>query len=305
VDTRQELAATFDLDFMRVTPFAVGRFTAYDNSFEDFSADGKQERFFYATGSRFSTQITRVDDSVESDVFDLHRVRHIVEPNVTVWYGGSTLGQNDLPVYDDRVESLATGAAVKAGLLQTWQTQRGGPGRWRSVDWITLTDDADRESPIGRFFDYRPEYSFLGDFANVDFTWQLTDSVALSSNYVYDLDINQPARTSAGGTIQHSPDFSTYAEVRYINALDTTYVDGGLAYDLTRRYAITASATYDTDLNELQNVGGTVRRKMRESVLGFSIRYDNIRSETSVSLVIEPNIAAARDRGLRLRELGR
>lgn len=311
-DTRQELTGNIDFGLLKATPFLVGRFTAYDDSFEDFNGEDQSERFFYAAGTRLSTQITSVNNNIESDFFDLHRTRHIIEPNVTVWYGGSTLNQTELPVYDDRVESLATGSTIRAGVTQTWQTQRGGPGRWRSVDWLTVstdivysTDDVDRESPIGRFFDWRPEYSFLGDYATIDAAWQVTDSVALSTNYVYDLDINQPARTSAGGTIQHTPDFSTYGEVRYINALDTTYVDGGIAYDLTRRYSVTASATYDTDEGDFQSIGGTVRRKMRETTLGFALRYDNIRSETSFGFIIEPNIGAARDRGLRLQEIGR
>lgn len=314
-DTRQELTGNVDFGVAKLTPFVVGRFTGYDEGFEQFSGNDDQERFFYASGARLSTQITRVYNDAESDTFDIHRLRHILEPNVTVWYGGSTLNQTELPVYDDRVESLATGATIKAGLSQTLQTQRGGAGRWRSVDWFTLdtelvysTDDADDETPgatIGRFFDFRPEYSFLGDFASVDATWQVTDALALSSNYVYDIDFDQPARASAGGVIQHSPDFSTYAEVRYINALDTTYVDGGVAYELTRRYTATASATYDTDEGDLQSVGGTLRRKMRDAVLGFSIRYDNILSETSFGVVIEPTIGAARDRGVRLREFGR
>lgn len=311
-DTRQELASTLDFYWFKATPFVVGRATVYDEGFEDFSGKDDTERFFYAAGTRFSTQITRVYDDAESAFFDVHRLRHIIEPNLTVYYAGSTLNQTELPVYDERVESLATGSVVKAGINQTLQTQRGGPGRWRNVDWLTFdaevvysTDDADRESPVGRFFDYRPEYSLLGDYATIDTTWQVTDAVSLSANYVYDLDIHQPARSSAGGMIQHTPDFATYAEVRYINALDSTLVDGGIAYDLTRRYSATASATYDTDRNELQSVGGTLRRKMRESVIGFSLRYDNIRSETSFGLVIEPTIGSAAQRGLRLREVGR
>lgn len=296
-DTRHELAATIDLSPVKLTPFVVGRFTGYDETFEEFSGDTQQDqyRLWYATGVRASTQITRIDNSVESDLFDLHRVRHIIEPNVTAWFAGANLSQNDLPVYDDDVESLATGAAVRAGVTQTWQTQRGGAGRWRSVDFFTLrtdyvtsTDDADRESPIGRFFDYRPEYSLLGDFGVVEATWQVTDAIALSGGTIYDFDDRQPARTSAGGLFQHSPDFASYAEVRYINALDTTYLDFGVAYKLTRRYSVSANATYDTDEQDFQNVSTTVRRRVPEAVFGVSFGYNNITDETNIGVVFQP-----------------
>ncbi|MBX3386537.1 MAG: LPS assembly protein LptD [Phycisphaeraceae bacterium] len=312
-DTRQELSSTVDFYWLKVTPFAVGRFTAYDTDFDTFTSDfDDQYRYYYSLGTRFSTQIQRVDDSVDSDFFDLHRIRHIIEPSMTVWYAGASASQNDLPVYDTNVESLTTGSAVRAGVRQVWQTKRGGPGRWRNVDWITLdtnlvfsTDDADRESPIKRFFDYRPEYSQLGDFANVEAIWQFTDSIALSASHIYDLDIHQPALTTAGGLVQHTPDFSSFAEVRYINALDVTYVDAGCAYELTRRYSLAVAGVYDTDRNEVQSIGGTVRRKMGEGVMGVGVRYNNITSETSVSVVFEPQIANNQLRQFRLRELGR
>ena len=65
--------------------------------------------------------------------------------------------------FDPEVESLGTGSVIRAGLRNVWQTQRGGPGRWRSVDVLTLdtgvvynSNDANRESPTPQFFDYRP-----------------------------------------------------------------------------------------------------------------------------------------------------
>ena len=312
-DTRHEFVGTFDLEPFKLNPFVVGRLTGYDQTFDEFSGDSEQDsyRTWYSTGVRASTQITRIDDSVESDLFDLHRTRHIIEPNATVWYAGANLSQNDIPVYDDEVESLATGASVRAGLTQTWQTQRGGPGRWRNVDFVTLrtdyissTADADRESPIGRFFDYRQEYSLLGEFGLVEMTMQLTDAVALSSTMIYDFDIKQPAQTTAGGLFQHSPEFASFAEVRYINALDVTYLDFGVSYALTRRYNIAVGATYDTDEEDFQRVNTTIRRRGPEATLGVSFSYDNIADETGIGVVFEPQ-GIRQDQLDRLRGLGR
>ena len=58
---------------------------------------------------------------------------------------------------------IIEGYTVRLGLRNTLQTQRGGEGRWRSVDWVTLdTDlvfrgqDADIDTLIPRYYGYRP-----------------------------------------------------------------------------------------------------------------------------------------------------
>lgn len=316
-DTRQELSSVFAWGPVKFNPFVTGRFTGYDDrgKFEEFAPGNPEDedyRYWYATGMRMSTEIVRIDDSVESSLFDLHRTRHIIEPNVTIWYAGSNLSQNDLPVYDDQVESLATGAAVRAGIDQTWQTKRGGPGRWRDVDVLKInaaiveaSGDADTETPLGRFFDYRPEYSNLGDHATLAAAWQATDVVALTFDSIYDLENNQPARTSAGGLIQHSPDFASYAEVRYLNALDVTYVNFGVDYKLTRRYFAGVNATYDTDEESFQSVNFTVRRKVPEAALGVGVGYNDITDETTFRFIFEPNAAPTQNPNERLRDIGR
>jgi hypothetical protein len=242
------------------------------------------------------TELQHVDNSVESRLLDLHRIRHIIQPSMTIWYAGTTIDGVDLPVYDDGVESLAEGTAVRMAVDQTWQTQRGGPGRWRSVDvfkfnaeLVVSSGDVNQESPIGRYVDYRPEYSNLGNtFATLDAAWQVTEVFGLGANMVYDFDINQPARTDVGAIIQHNPDFSTYLDVRYLNAENSTIFILGADYDLTRKYAVSGNVQYDTELGEIQSISGEVRRRYPNVILGFGASYNNITGETSFSFVFQP-----------------
>lgn len=310
-DTRQEFAAPFSLGPVNFTPFAVGRLTAYDTGFPTLAPEQDESiRYFTAAGLRVATAVQRVDDGVESSFFDLHRIRHIIEPSVTVWASGTNVESRDLPVYDESVEQIADGAAVKAGVQQTFQTQRGGPGRWRSVDVLRLntevvyaSDDTPRRSPIGRFFDDRPEFSVLGEFGLVDAAWQVTDATALTFNQVYDLDRNQAARTSAGGTIQHSPDFSTFAEVHFINERDSTFVGFGADYRLTDKYLVSASAVYDPDETDFQELSGRVTREFPSVNVAVKLRYNNITDEVALGVVFQPR---GRDpRREQLRRLGR
>lgn len=317
-DTRQEFTTTLDFEPVKIVPFVVGRFTYYDKSVGEMNAlagpssADDDYRIWYSAGSRFSTTLTRIDDNMESSLFDLHRIRHIIEPNATVWFGGTTVSQESLPVYDDTVESLNSGTTARVGVNQTFQTQRGGPGRWRSVDVFKFstdltfsTADANELSPIGRFNEARPEYSFLGNFMTNDATWQVTDTVGLIFNQVYDFDLNQQARTIAGGVIQHSPEFSTYGQVRYVNSLNSTYVDAGVNYQLTRKYFVGVGATYDADENDLQNINLSVRRRFPEATLGVKVEYDNILNETSFGVIFQPQAVQQDERSARLQSLSR
>src|SRR5690606_26447959 len=162
---REEISSQLASGPVNITPFAVGRLTAYDDEFDQFSpSEDDSTRVFGALGLRLATGMQRVDNNVDSRLLDLHRMRHLVEPSVTLWTAHTNVDQQDLPVYDEQVESLADGSAIRFGLDQTFQTQRGGPGRRRTVDWLSVDgelvvsdDDAEQESPIGRWIEGRPE----------------------------------------------------------------------------------------------------------------------------------------------------
>jgi LPS transport system D len=295
-DTRHEALAKLQAGPITLNPFIVGRVTAYDTDFEDFSPSKDDSvRLWGSTGVRASTSFVRIDDAVESPLFDLHRIRHIIEPSATVWAAGTNLEQGDLPTYDSRVESIADGSAVALGLDQTWQTQRGGPGRWRSVDvaklngrWVQSSSDAPRDSAYGRWFDARPEYSNFGDFLTIDFTWQASEVVSIGINEIFDFETRQSARTSLGGTIQHAPDFSSYGELTFLNPENQTYFFFGTQYQLTKKYGLSLNAAYDTDRGDFQTISAELRRRSQSTVLGLGLSYNNITGETSFGLTIRP-----------------
>ena len=113
--------------------------TAYDQDVS-FSSDDDQVRVFGATGLRLNTAFQRVDNGAESRLLGIHRLRHIVEPRVVAWYGYSDIPDGDLPVFDESVESVGGASVVEVGLRNTFQTQRGGPGRWNPVDFLEVDE---------------------------------------------------------------------------------------------------------------------------------------------------------------------
>lgn len=309
-DTRQELDMPMHVGEVNITPYTVGRATVWDNDFTAYSPGEEDNvRLWYAAGAKASTTFQRIDEGVDSRLFDLHRMRHVVTPYVDFFQAGTNVDRVDLPVYDEDVEGIAEGGIATFGIDQAWQTQRGKAGKWHSVDVFRLdaaytnsSRDADRESPIGRFIMYRPELSNVGNFVTVDGVWQVSDALALSGSTVYDTDASQQARSSVGAVVQHYPDFSSFIELRSLNAEDSTHLDFGQAYKLSQKYRIAWVASYETRAGEFSDTNFEIQRSFPTADFGFGISYNNITSETSFGFVFRPT--AAKGRGARLQGLG-
>lgn len=302
LDSRHEFRAPLDVGPVRITPFAVGRLTLYSDDFSEFRAangftDDESSRLWGSAGVTFSTSFNRVYNGVSSKFWNLNRLRHIIEPSATIWTAASNIDSESLPVYDESVESLAEGTAFRVGVTSTMQTKRGGPGAWRNVDWLVLraeyvyaTDDTTRESAVGRFFESRPELSRFGQFAAADAQIQLTDAVGVVGSAVYDTENSELDTASAGLIIDHGFGFTTFAEVRRIDAgvLDSTFLNVGGALEISERYALAAAAVLDIEQTELQALGFEVRRRFPQWTLEIGVDYDDLRDDVSFSIGLKP-----------------
>lgn len=294
-DTRHEVVATLRAGPVRVTPFVVGRVTAYDQSFDAFSPQESDDtRLWGAAGVTFSTTLQKVNNEAESRAFDVHRIRHIVEPSLTLWAGDTNITSDELPVYDDDVENLLAGTVIRAAVDQTWQTKRGGPGRWRDVDLLKVrteyvwTSDRGGTSAIPRWYEARPELSRPGEYAGVSAVWQPTEVVAVAGELTYDFDTERVARSSGGVLVQHRPNFLTSYEMRRVAAIDATFAAFSARYRLTDKYGVNTAVTYNFDESDFQDFTALVLRRFQSGTFGLTVGYNNIRSETSLGFVFTP-----------------
>ncbi|MEQ9207480.1 MAG: hypothetical protein RLN78_08955 [Phycisphaerales bacterium] len=293
-DTRHELSARFDAGALRVNPFLVGRITAYDTSFDTFTPNETDNvRYWGAAGVSVATTLTRVNDQASSDFLDIHRIRHIVEPSMTIWQADSGYAVTDTPIFDDDVEGLLRGTMFRAAVDQTWQTKRGGPGRWRDADILKLNTEyvwsSDRAgtSVIPHYYAPRPELSNPGTYVGSEFVFSPTDVLAFSGSLVFDTDLDKASRTSTGVLVNHQG-FSSSIEYRDIRAVDASFLFGRITYILTDKYSITTSADYNFDQSDFQTFFARMDRRFQIGTLGLSVYYDNINSETSIGFVFRP-----------------
>ena len=308
-DTRHELAVVVDAGPFRINPFGVVRGTLYDDEFSEFSPDeDDRARLWGAAGVRTSTSIVRNYDSIDSELLDLNRLRHVVEPSVTIFHADTTINREDLPIYDYGVEGLLEGSVLRLGLDQTFQTKRGGPGRWRSVDVFRLDgelvfqSDTGEPLPIGRYFDSRPELSNPGEFGALRGTWQATDSVAFAGEAIQSFETSQPARLSVGVLVDHGSRNSTSLELRSINAIDSTFLDVVNTQELGDKYELYSSISYDTDRGDFRRITVELSRELPGVIVGFAILHDNLQGVTSFGISIEP--FGFREGALRVQGIG-
>jgi hypothetical protein len=299
-DTRHEFEMPMAVGPINIVPFATGRFTAYDAGFEEYSrnfgdGDDNQSRLWGSVGVRASTSIVKVDDSARSRLFDIDRLRHIIEPSVSVWHAASTRDGNTLPNFNDDVEGIVEGTAARFGVRNTWQTMRGPAGRQRSVDWlvldtayITTSNEAERDSPFGRWNDARPERSSLGEFAIVDGVMRMTEAVAFTGGMLFDTDAGEFARSSFGTLLDHGEGFRSFIEYRELHAIDATLLNFGAAYELTRKYAAVLDATWDFDEKEFQDVNARITRRFPQWTVDVGVSVDGITDRFGIGFSVRP-----------------
>ena len=289
VSTRQKLSMPFQWGAFNITPFAMGQVIGYFNDETTISSDDSTYQWYGSGGATINTVVQRVYDDVSSAVFDLHRLRHLIEPYVTLWYGTSNYDVDTVPLYDPLLDQLSTGGLVRVGVKNTLQTHRGGPGRWYEVDWLTVdaavvysTDSATSRFPTPQYFAWEPGYSQLGNFIEGSYTWQFSDSLAFIGEGIYDLDDAKFARGSTGIEINHSPRFSTFAEYRFIDVTDTKLLSFGGNYEVSDKYSIGVVPQWDFEREDFRTVQGTVIRSFPDFDFMVYVSYDQVRGETRV-----------------------
>ncbi len=306
-DTRQELSLPLEFGPFNVTPYAVGRVTAYDEDFNDYSGSGDQMRLWGMVGTRISGDFHSEAADVESQILDIHRLRHVITPSLDIWSGYSTMNIEDLPYFDNDVERIDDATGVRLGLRNTLQTQRGGEGRWRSVDWIVLdTDlvlrgnDSQTDVELARYFDYRPELTTGSDHFYSRLLWMVTDAFALTGELTQNLEDDQTAQWRVGATMQHTPRLSTFIDYNELPILDSQLLTYGFDYQLTTKYAVGFAQRLDLSDTAQRQFSMHVERKLPRWRFLITASIDDIDNETAVGFLLIPEGLGGRTRSLRL-----
>jgi hypothetical protein len=313
-DARQEVDLPLHLGVVNIVPYAMARYTVYSQSVVPPAVEPtvrtiptkvtigpSQNRLIGAAGVRATTDFWRVDDAVESDLFDLHRIRHVISPEVTVFASGQTVDADRLFVYDPSRDAVTPVKAMQLALRQRWQTKRGGPTRWRSVDFLSLDVYAnlyaDQPAPLFRdptdfrsvFLMSEPEYSQPRNTANVDATWRISDTTAVLASAVQNLDYSRLATASIGMAVTRGERLSYFVGTRYIAELNSNVATVEANYQLDRKYSLGASES--VDLAQSRNVyyNASIIRRFDTFSASVNVNYDQSDNSKGIGFSLSPN----------------
>ncbi len=295
-DFRQEVDYPISAGHFKIVPYVLTRLTDYSASPDE----GTQNRLFTAGGFRISTAFWQTDDAAESNLFDIHRVRHVIEPELNVFTSAQTTDRNSVYIYEEQVDDIQDVSAVSLALNQRWQTKRGGPGRWRSVDYFTFNVQAnfyanrppDREIDPnafrGLFFPSAPETSIPRDSINADSSWRISDDTILIGDVQYNVEEKKIATAAIGLAVRRDERLSYTIGNSYINELDSNITSVGISYMVSKKYTLGYSQSFDFGRNESVSFNTTLTRKFDTFAMIFRINYDEITGESSIGFNLQP-----------------
>jgi hypothetical protein len=295
-DSRQELTRPIDLGRFKAVPYVVGRYTGYTESPDD----GAKQRLYGAVGARINTAFWKTNDQVQSDLLDLHRLRHVIEPELHLFASGTTDDRNTLFLYDERVDAIHDVQAVQLALRQRWQTYRGGPGRWRSVDFFTLNlegnffanqPEQEELNPYGfrgLFFPSAPETSIPRNSINANAMWRLSDSTVVVSDAQWNADRERLATASIGIIAQRGDRMTYYIGNRYIEDLDSNITTFAFDYQLTPKYTVLFSQSYDFGVEENVESFAAILRKFDTFTVMVKAYHNEVTEQSGIGFNIVP-----------------
>lgn len=300
VDFRQEVRAPLDLGPVNFTPFVVGRFTGYDDGFETFNsnADDDPVRFWGQVGARASTELAGRPTAARNRLLDVDGLRHVVTPEVQATLAGTTLAPEDIPAFDEEVESLADGTTLAFGLTNTWETRRGRPGAQRVVEWLSARVQAvfqSEQAPdgadavVGRFFDYRPELARGGDHLQAEARWAVTQVVGMSGDVTQSLQTGQVERWRIGAELDHGRRLRATLDYTELDDLDAQLLTYGGSYQLTEKYRVIGRQRLDFSANESRTLAFTLERRLPRWRLQVVTTFDQLDDEQTLGLVLIPD----------------
>jgi len=295
-DFREEVDFPFGVGQLRFLPYVMGRYTGYSDS----PNLGQLNRFYTGAGLRINTAFWKIDNSAESELLDIHRVRHVIEPELQLFTSAATEDRSDPFIYDMDVDAINDVSAVSGGLRQRWQTKRGGPGNERSVDFFTLNVNATfyaNKPPAnvmppgdfrGLYFSTLPEASIPRDSFNGEALWRVTNSTAIIADASYNIEAANLATAGIGLAARRGERIGFFVGTRYIEDLSSAITTVAFQYQLTAKYSVVGRWSFDFGDQEQVYTSISVQRKFDRFFMVLTVYDDAVNNNSGFGFAIYP-----------------
>jgi hypothetical protein len=227
-------------------------------------------------------------------------MRHVIEPELNLFTSATSVDRNHVFIYEEAVDAINDVSAAEVGVRQRWQTQRGGPGRWRNVDVFTLDIDAEwyANKPSrsvlnpynfrGMFFSTLPEASIPRDAVNADASWRISDNTVVLADAQYNLDARKLATAAVGVLVRRDIQWSLYLGTRYISDLNSNITTIAVTYEISPKYTIAIGQSFDFGLDKNVSSNISFVRKFDRFIIVVRADRDQISGQTGFSFNFYP-----------------
>ncbi len=319
---RAELDMPMRWGFAKVVPFVAGTVAYEDGSgfYTDIDgkAAGREDSIWIGeAGARvFARPMWKIYPDVQSRLWDLDGLRHVIEPRLTaVGYTES--------------ESVAEQRNIlNVGISQRLQTKRGPADKQRTVDWMRLDMDVtwldssgDSSAGADRFIWNNPFIPLVNrisrrfgqsvlppqdrrssdifgprrNYFGADYIWRVSDTTAVLSDINYDIQSGVVQQLNVGFSRLRWPNLSYYIGSRYLKRIDNGYGEEGsnaftfaASYVLDPRYTVVFSQQYDFDYGANIRSEVTLIRRYHRLCYGITFRVDESMDRQAIVFSVWP-----------------
>lgn len=292
-DVRQEAELPLKLGPVRLVPFATVRGTYWDGQPLD---DGALWRGLGVYGLRGSTSLSRVFTGLESELLDIHDLRHIVSPQFAAWWAHSNTRSERITPFDYGVETVDAFYGFFGGIRQVWQTRRGPADARRTVDLVSLNletgvfgnTDGREDDSDGWVNPLRPETSRTRNYVAGDLAYRLSDTTTFMYDFNIDMTDGAYDRHNVAIAVERSPRLAYVFGTRYAGDIDMNFIGGGWNYEISPKHITAVRSWFDIDSGQVGEVTVSYIRRLPRWYVGLNFQYDNIDDDFTISLSIWP-----------------
>jgi hypothetical protein len=291
-DSLHEVDLPLKAGVVNVVPFVSGRLSYFSNTV----AGGGTGRVEAKEGVRLSTRAWKVYNDVESEFWDVHRLRHLNLFDVTAYASQVNVHSRELYPFSPTEDGTQTvtgvdgQGVVQLGWRQRFQTQRGKPnaeGKQQSVDFFTTdletTFYSNRTRPnIGP--DTGPEFN------NIDFRthWRTTDTTSLWTDTLYNLDASRLEKFDIGLLVTHTPRISYSVGQRVIPEGNSSITFFGVDYQISEKWRVSVLEQFDWARGTNAHSEVILTRRLHRWLLRLKFSHDPSGNKSFVGVELQP-----------------
>jgi hypothetical protein len=133
-----------------------------------------------------------------------------------------------------------------------------------------------------------PEASVPRESVNADLTWRLGDTTVALADAQYNMDENELATLGVGMIVTRDERLSYFLSSRFINVTDSNVAGIAATYELSRKYTVIVSQSYDFGQAENVVSGLEVRRRFDTFFISVAVSRSEVDQESGFSVNLYP-----------------